>query len=73
MPNAARLLRADVVGIPSESDCRIESVDIEAALEHVRSKGARVDGGMETRLGVRFFTFYDPDNNGLMVCESNRG
>lgn len=48
----------------------IESQDIEAALDYVRSKGAKVGGGMETRLGVRFFTFYDPDGNGLMVCES---
>jgi catechol 2,3-dioxygenase-like lactoylglutathione lyase family enzyme len=47
----------------------IESQDIEAALDYVRSKGAKVDGGIATRFGVRFFTFYDPDGNGLMVCE----
>ncbi|KRF13512.1 VOC family protein [Paenibacillus sp. Soil787] len=47
----------------------IESHDIEAALDYVRSKGAK-DGGIEARLGVRFFTFYDPDGNGLMVCEN---
>lgn len=38
----------------------IETHDIEATLDFVRSKGAK-DGRIETRLGVRFFTFYDPD------------
>ncbi|MBB6671826.1 VOC family protein [Cohnella nanjingensis] len=47
----------------------IETVDIEAAHEYVISKGAQVERGIEERLGVRFFIFYDPDHNGLMVCE----
>lgn len=47
----------------------IESPDLPAALDHVRSKGAIADKGIESRLGVRFFIFHDPDGNGLMVCE----
>lgn len=47
----------------------IESMDLEAALDYVRSKGAKADEGIKCRLGVRFFTFHDPDGNGLMVCE----
>jgi len=50
----------------------IESGDIEAAQAYVRSKGAQVPAGLESRLGVRFFTFYDPDGNGLMVCEGKK-
>ncbi|MBO9600668.1 MAG: VOC family protein [Cohnella sp.] len=47
----------------------IESSDLEGALAYVRSKGAQADRGIENRLGVRCFTFHDPDGNGLMVCE----
>jgi hypothetical protein len=48
----------------------IETPDVEEALLHVRNKGAKVKTGIENRLGVSFFTFYDPDDNGLMVCQS---
>jgi hypothetical protein len=47
----------------------IESPDLPAALEHVRSKGAVAVKGIESRLGVRFIMFYDPDGNGFMVIE----
>lgn len=58
-------LRVDPIAI-------IESDDIEAALAHVLAKGGRVDSALETRLGVRLFTFYDPDGNGFMVCDSGK-
>ncbi|NOU97476.1 hypothetical protein GC093_30260 [Paenibacillus sp. LMG 31456] len=45
----------------------IESPDLAAALDHVHSKGAIADNGLESRQGVQFFTFQDPDGNGLMV------
>lgn len=47
----------------------IETEDLEAALEHVRAKGGRIENGIGERLGVRLFTFADPDGNGLMVAE----
>ncbi|MCD9022578.1 VOC family protein [Cohnella silvisoli] len=47
----------------------IDTPDLTAALDHVRSKGAVADKGIESRLGVRFFLFHDPDGNALMVCE----
>ncbi len=47
----------------------VESPDLPAALVHVRSKGAIADKGIESRLGIRFFIFHDPDGNGFMVCE----
>jgi catechol 2,3-dioxygenase-like lactoylglutathione lyase family enzyme len=47
----------------------IESPDLPAALDHVRSKGAVADKGIESRLGVRFILFHDPDGNGFMVIE----
>lgn len=47
----------------------IESPDLNAALDHVRSKGAIVDKGIESRLGIRCFLFHDPDGNGQLVCE----
>jgi catechol 2,3-dioxygenase-like lactoylglutathione lyase family enzyme len=50
----------------------IESPDLEAAMAYVRSKGAMVKGGIERRHGMAFFIFYDPDGNGLMVCESKQ-
>jgi catechol 2,3-dioxygenase-like lactoylglutathione lyase family enzyme len=48
----------------------IESPDLPAALEHVRSKGAVVDKGIESRFDIQFFIFYDPDGNGFLVCET---
>lgn len=48
----------------------IESPDVEAALAHVQSKGALLHSGIENRLGLTFFTFYDIDGNGLMVCQT---
>jgi catechol 2,3-dioxygenase-like lactoylglutathione lyase family enzyme len=48
----------------------IETPDVEEALLHVRNKGATIKTGIENRFGVSFFTFYDPDDNGLMVCQS---
>ncbi|OCT12253.1 hypothetical protein A8709_30935 [Paenibacillus pectinilyticus] len=45
----------------------IESPDLPAALDYVRSKGAVADKGIESRLGAQFFMFYDPDGNGYMV------
>ncbi|QYR20756.1 VOC family protein [Paenibacillus sp. sptzw28] len=56
-------LRANPVAI-------IETPDIEAARSHVIAKGASNVSGIETRSGLTQFTFYDPDRNGLMVCES---
>lgn len=53
-------LRANPIAI-------IESTDLSAALDHVRAKGAISDKGIESRLGVSFFMFYDPDGNGFMV------
>ncbi|KZE74199.1 hypothetical protein AV654_29950 [Paenibacillus elgii] len=47
----------------------IESRDLAAALDHVRSKGAIADNGLESTQGVQFFTFQDPDGNGLMVVQ----
>ncbi|WP_217635173.1 VOC family protein [Paenibacillus sp. yr247] len=47
----------------------IESPDLEAALEHVCSKGGISAKGIETRQGARFFIFNDPDGNGMMVVE----
>lgn len=47
----------------------IDTPDLEAALSYVQSKGAVIAGGIEHRLGLSFFTFYDPDGNGLMVCQ----
>jgi len=47
----------------------IETKNIEASLEYVQFKGAKADQVIEYRLGVRLFTFYDPDGNGFMVCE----
>ncbi|GIP40767.1 hypothetical protein J31TS4_40470 [Paenibacillus sp. J31TS4] len=46
----------------------LETGDIVAAMEYVRSKGIKVDD-LEMRAGTLYFTFYDPDGNGLMVCE----
>jgi hypothetical protein len=50
----------------------IESPDLEAALLYVQSKGAALLSGIENRFGLSFFTFYDPDGNGLMVCQSKK-
>lgn len=49
----------------------IESPDLEAAREHVLRKGAMDVSAITTRLGLTFFTFHDPDGNGLMVCQAN--
>ncbi len=38
-------------------------------MKNVRSKGDVLKKDIENRLGLTFFTFYDPDNNGLMVCD----
>jgi hypothetical protein len=46
-----------------------ESPDLEASLLYVQSKGASIQAGIENRLGLSFFTFNDPDGNGLMVCQ----
>lgn len=48
----------------------IESPDVEAALAYVQSKGAVLHSGIEKRLSLTFFTFYDLDGNGLMVCQT---
>ena len=45
----------------------IETSDLEAALAHVRAKGGVSAKEIESRLGVSFFIFEDPDGNGLMV------
>ncbi|WP_161827299.1 VOC family protein [Brevibacillus choshinensis] len=45
------------------------SARLAAALDHVRSKGAIVANGIESRQGVQCFTFQDPDGNGLMVVQ----
>lgn len=47
----------------------IETSDIEAALVYVQSKGAELRSGIEQRLGLTCFTFYDLDGNGLMVWQ----
>lgn len=47
----------------------IETPDIEAALSYAKSKGARVQGGIRNQLGLQFFTFYDIDDNGMMVIQ----
>ncbi|MZQ86817.1 hypothetical protein GQF01_32385 [Paenibacillus sp. 5J-6] len=47
----------------------LESPDVQAALEHVRSVGGLVKEGIETRLGVTCFHFQDPDGNGYLVVE----
>lgn len=49
----------------------IETSDLEAALAHVRAKGAEVVNGIESRMGLSYFVFHDPDGNGFMVCETN--
>lgn len=48
----------------------IETPNIKRSLEYVKSKGAVVKGDIESRFGLTYFTFYDPDGNGLMVCQS---
>jgi hypothetical protein len=48
----------------------IETPDLEACLLYVQTKGGIIHEGIENRLGLSFFTFYDPDGNGLMVCQS---
>jgi catechol 2,3-dioxygenase-like lactoylglutathione lyase family enzyme len=48
----------------------METDDLNASLDKVRSRGAVVAGGIETKMGVRFFIFHDPDGNGFMVCET---
>lgn len=47
----------------------IEAPDIEAALSYAKSKGARVQGGIQNQLRLQFFTFYDIDDNGMMVIQ----
>lgn len=47
----------------------IEADDLDAALEKVSSRGGVVAHGIETKMGVRFFMFADPDSNEFMVCE----
>lgn len=48
----------------------IESPDLEAARVHVLRQGATAVSAISTRLGLTFFTFHDPDGNGLMVCQA---
>ncbi|MGM0882226.1 MAG: VOC family protein [Bacillota bacterium] len=45
----------------------IESPDVEAAFDYVRSKGATITNSIETRNGIECFQFADPDGNGIMV------
>jgi hypothetical protein len=49
----------------------IETPDVEASLLYVQNKGALIHGGIEHRLGLSFFTFYDPDGNGMIVCQAD--
>lgn len=49
----------------------IEASDLVSALAHVQAKGAEVVNGIETRMGVSYFVFLDPDGNGFMVCGTN--
>ncbi|WP_199616248.1 VOC family protein [Paenibacillus alkalitolerans] len=48
----------------------IESPDLENARSHVLAKGAANVSDIAARLGLSFFTFNDPDGNGLMVCQT---
>lgn len=45
----------------------IESPDVEAALDYVRSKGGIITQGLDTRFGLTVFQFADPDGNRIMV------
>jgi predicted enzyme related to lactoylglutathione lyase len=47
----------------------MESPDLEAALDHVRSVDGIVREGIEKRMGVTCFQFQDPDGNGYLVVE----
>lgn len=51
----------------------IEATDLEAALAHVRVKGAEAVAGIETRLGVKMFQFRDPYGNAFAVREADKG
>jgi catechol 2,3-dioxygenase-like lactoylglutathione lyase family enzyme len=56
-----------------KSDIRVnpiaimETDDLNASLEKVRSRGAIISNGIESRMGVRFFIFNDPNGNEFMV------
>jgi len=61
-----------------KSDIRVnpiaimETDDLNASLDKVRSRGAIAANGIESRMGVRFFAFQDPDGNGFLVYETNK-
>ncbi len=48
--------------------------DVDAARKALESKGVRFDGGVMTVDGmVKLTTFYDPDDNALMIAEDLSG
>lgn len=48
----------------------LETDDLEADVQHLRSRGVPVEGDIQEQPWGRFVTFDDPDGNGIVLQES---